>query len=157
MGKGQLRTEGKSFSVKDLTAALDSEALGWDPEIFTYSAGASPCRIAIRESDKLFDSNVRWTSFPGIDGPYQWRGTGGDVVAVVLSDGLLELIFPCKIPGAHKQQEKDRPLGVRVWGDGMPKFDTGLRWKMIVALARNLDRELGCVNKPDIPSDFTAA
>lgn len=121
--------------------------------------GESPCRISISDYGKRFTSDVRWASFPVVDGneSYEWRGAAGEVIATVRDGRRLELVFPCKVSGSHKQQEKDLPLGVSVWGKGMPKFDATLRQKMASAFARKLSTELGCVNKPDIPRDITVA
>ncbi|MFC8825274.1 hypothetical protein ACFT9I_07945 [Streptomyces sp. NPDC057137] len=159
MGEGQLQIEDESYPVEDLTAALTSKARAWEPESFAHMGGESPCRISISDYGKRFTSEVRWTSFPvnGGNESYEWRGTAGDVTATVREGRRLELVFPCEVPGAHKQQEKDLPLGVSVWGKGMPKFDETLRQKTASAFARKLSAELGCVNKPDIPRDITVA
>lgn len=159
MGEGQLRIEDESYPVEDLTATLLSKARDWEPGSFAYMGGKSPCQISISDYGKRFTSEVRWTGFPSGDkyDSYKWRGTAGDVTASVREGRRLELVFPCKIPGAHEQQEKSLPLGVSVWGKGMPKFDAALRQKLASAFARKLSTELGCVNKPDIPRDIAVA
>lgn len=159
LGEGQLRIEDESYPVEDLTDTLISKARRWEPGSFAYVGGNSPCRISITGKGKRFTSEVRWTGFPSGDqyDSYKWRGAEGDAIVTVRDHRSLDVVFSCKVPGADKRQEKDLPLGVTIWGKGMPKFDSSLRQKMASVFARNLSRELGCLNKPDIPQDITVA
>lgn len=161
VGDGTLTVLNGYDTADKLMSERASVARSWEPgsEVH-YSNTSHPCDLGIDGTAKKFSSYVRWSvdtpkDIKAGDAGDGWQSVGEDIY-VRREDGGLHLtaVIPCKIKGAHEEQEAELPLEVETEVRNVPDFDSKLLGDMTAQLARKLADGLPCMNKPTVPSSF---
>ncbi|MEU7023249.1 hypothetical protein ABZ990_21660 [Streptomyces sp. NPDC046203] len=145
-----------SSSLRD---AMLEDARRWDSESFKIKIRGpyERCRLTWYKSDKASPSvvaEVKW-SYSTMEMVTQGRSGMREIADDIYSTPFVRnsylIVFPCRVAGSAPGQRAGMPLEIQFMGNRVSEEEPGLPGRVVVALARDTQKLLGCKDSPRIP------